>query len=624
MQEKNRTDKAKSYIPLLLMIVLVAFFYTNNTFYMIENPLLDRLVVEDRETHPALRILAIDEQSLEAIGRWPWSRDILAQVSAELIEGGARAVWLDVLYSEKSSHPIGDEAWAGVMARTEGIYHSAYMELKDKQAVNLPLQVERAYGPVFPVKENQVGLINNIPDKDGVVRQAILGIPDQEGKMIPAVDVLLANLLLPEEQQIRWDGSRWLRGNLPLAANAWSQVHFAYASTPGVQRFEVLPIAPVIQGELDPAYFEDAIVLIGPYALGISDDLFTTPGSQNVRMYGVEIHANIIQSLWDGELYRQATTGTGIGILFLLTVLAYFFMERLRAKWSVLVLAGLAVLYVMLHSIVFDTLNIVLPFFYPLLALFFTYITAVVLQYLRERKERGRITSIFGRYVSKGLVKEILENKEEIQLGGVRRDVTLVFVDIRGFTPLSEKMEPEDVILILNEYLDLCTRAVFAYEGTLDKFIGDGVMSIFGAPMEQPDHPARAIRAALQMKKESAQLADSLVEKYGRSVSFGIGINSGPAVVGNIGSKERLDYTAIGDTVNLAARLESNAKPGQILISQNTYERVQELFAVIPLDPIKVKGREQLVQVYQVEGESANSQHKCDDQEVKSLIRDND
>jgi len=261
--------------------------------------------------------------------------------------------------------------------------------------------------------------------------------------------------------------------------------------------------------------------------------------------------------------------------------------------------------------------------FYPLLAVFLVYVATVVLQYLRERRERSRVTEIFGRYVSKGVVKEILQNKEEIQLGGVRRDVTLVFVDIRGFTPLSEKMQPEEVILILNEYLDLCTRAVFAYEGTLDKYIGDGVMSIFGAPMDQPDHAARAIRAALQMKKGSAQLAERLIEKYGRSVSFGIGINSGPAVIGNIGSQERMDYTAIGDTVNLAARLESNAKPGQILISQNTYERVKDQFVLTPLEPIKVKGKEQPVQIYQVEGELADFQNQDDNQEMKNLVRDN-
>ncbi|MFZ3131532.1 MAG: adenylate/guanylate cyclase domain-containing protein, partial [Desulfosporosinus sp.] len=274
-----------------------------------------------------------------------------------------------------------------------------------------------------------------------------------------------------------------------------------------------------------------------------------------------------------------------------------------RAKWSILVMMVFLVVYTLTEAVVFQTLKILLPYLYPILIIIAVYIFSVVTQYLKERKERGRITGIFGRYVSKAVVQEILSSKEEIKVGGVRKDITLLFVDIRGFTPLSEKMEPEDIINILNDYLDLCSRAVFTQEGTIDKFMGDGVMAIFGAPIEQKDHLERAIRAALQMQRESGKFAEDLLKRYGRSVSFGIGINSGPAVVGNIGSQARMDYTAIGDTVNLAARLESNAKPGQILISKDTYERIKETFKVIPLDPIKVKGKEKLVEIYQVEGE---------------------
>ena len=619
MKLPNKTEKFLPFISLILIIVVVSFLYQNNTFEMIENPLLDRLVVEEREINPDIKILAIDEESLEAIGKWPWPRDIMAKVSEELAKNGAKAVWLDILYSEKSSNPAEDEAWAQVMENTNNIYHSIYFELANKQAKNLPLQMTKVYQPVFPVDKSRMGLINTIADKDGVIRQAILGIQDENGEMVNSIDVVLANLLLPPDQQIYWDENRWMRGTEPLPTNAWNQAYFTYAST----GFEVYPIASVISGELDPSNFAGSIVLIGPYALGMSDDLFATPVSKNIRMFGVEIHANIIQSLYDNQIYRLASETLGTCILVLLCLLAYFLMERLKAKWSALVLIGFVVAYVLIQIIVFIQAKLLLPLFYPLLAVFLVYVATVVLQYLRERRERSRVTEIFGRYVSKGVVKEILQNKEEIQLGGVRRDVTLVFVDIRGFTPLSEKMQPEEVILILNEYLDLCTRAVFAYEGTLDKYIGDGVMSIFGAPMDQPDHAARAIRAALQMKKGSAQLAERLIEKYGRSVSFGIGINSGPAVIGNIGSQERMDYTAIGDTVNLAARLESNAKPGQILISQNTYERVKDQFALTPLEPIKVKGKEQPVQIYQVEGELADFQNQDDNQEMKNLVRDN-
>lgn len=169
---------------------------------------------------------------------------------------------------------------------------------------------------------------------------------------------------------------------------------------------------------------------------------------------------------------------------------------------------------------------------------------------------------------------------------------------------MSERLQPEEVIQVLNEYLDICTKAVFQWQGTLDKFIGDGVMAFFGAPISLPNHPELAVRAALEMKRQSDILEEKCIAKFGIGVKFGVGINCGPAVVGNIGSEMlRLDYTAIGDTVNLSARLESNAKPGQILISSNVYEHVQGLFEIQDMGEIKVKGKEKPVQVYEVIGE---------------------
>ncbi len=419
--------------------------------------------------------------------------------------------------------------------------------------------------------------------------------------MVPAISVRLANCLLPASEQIRYDQGVWRTGDFIIPTGPGNKANFLYTSTPLQKKFDTTPVWQVINGSVDLSKFKDSVVLIGPYAAGLQDEVYT-PVGKDWPMYGVEVHANIIQALLDDEFYQVAPRWAGIAIILLLTVLSYLLIERVKAKWGFLIFLGFIVVYFLGAWTVFSISRLSFPFFYPLLALIAVYVASVVSQYLRERKERGRVTGIFGRYVSKAVVQEILATKEEIKVGGVRKDVTLMFVDIRGFTPLSESMEPEDVINILNEYLDLGTQAVFAYEGTLDKFIGDGIMSIFGAPIEHPDHALRAIKAALRMREGAAGLAARLQERYGKSVRFGIGINSGPAVIGNIGSQERLDYTAIGDTVNLAARLESNAKPGWILISKNTYERVKEQVRVAPLDPIKVKGKENLVEIFQVEG----------------------
>lgn len=590
----------KMYVVIILLSVMGVLYY-RESMYNMERSVTNRVTIEPRNVDPRIKILAIDDQSLVSVGKWPWSRTIVAELSDQLLANGALAVWPDIFYSDKSQNPEEDQALAKVVAKYPNLFLPVYFNFETRK-VNQQVVVDDLLKPVIPIDLKQTGHINVIQDDDRVVRKVMLGI-SHEGIRVPAISVRLANVLLPADRQVVWtEDNRWLRGDTPLAVGLQNDLYFSYATKPFDPRIEIISIAKVLSGEVDPDYFAGSIVLIGPYAIGL-DDSYYTPASKKIEMYGVVMHANIIQSLLDGKIYTRASHSVGLMLIILLGLFAYFSMERVRAKRSILIMVGLLVGYSFAEAIVFNTLNVLLPYLYPVFTIISVYIFSVVSQYLQERRERGRVTGIFGRYVSKAVVQEILSTKEEIKVGGVRKDITLMFVDIRGFTPLSEKMEPEDIIKILNEYLDLCSRAVFAQEGTIDKFMGDGVMSIFGAPIAQDDHPERAVRAALQMQRESGKLAEQLLERYGRSVSFGVGVNSGPAVVGNIGSHERLDYTAIGDTVNLAARLESNAKPGQILISKATYERIKEKFEVTALDPIKVKGKENLVEIYQVEGE---------------------
>ncbi|MHB8127111.1 MAG: CHASE2 domain-containing protein [Desulfitobacteriaceae bacterium] len=591
----------KKTIVALIIILAMAFLYYNQVFYNMERSVTDRVTIEPRKVDSRIKILAIDEESLERIGKWPWPRNIVADLSDKLLANGALAVWPDITYSDKSQNPAEDQALTDVAAKYPNFFLSVYFDLQTRK-VNQQIMIDRLEKPVIPIDAKQTGHINVIPDDDRVVRQVMLGISDK-GTRVPAISVQLANLLLPTDRKLIWENNnQWLRGNLPLATGPQNELYFSYASKPQDNNIETIPIYKVLNGEEKLAQFTDSVVLIGPYTIGFQD-MYYTPSSKKLQMFGVEIHANILQCLLDGGIYNRASRPWGLLLLIVLGLLAYFGMERARAKWAVLILVAFLFIYSVVVVVVFQTIKIMLPYIYLILTISAIYIFSVVSQYILERRERSRVTGIFGRYVSKAVVREILSSQEEIKVGGVRKDITLMFVDIRGFTPLSEKMEPEDIINILNEYLDLCSRAVFAFEGTIDKFIGDGVMSIFGAPIEQKDHPERAVRAALQMQRESGKLAERLMERYGRSVSFGIGLNSGPAVVGNIGSQERLDYTAIGDTVNLAARLESNAKPGQILISKDTYERIKEKFKVTPLEPIKVKGKEKPVEIYQVEEE---------------------
>ena len=209
--------------------------------------------------------------------------------------------------------------------------------------------------------------------------------------------------------------------------------------------------------------------------------------------------------------------------------------------------------------------------------------------------------SSFKQYVDAKVVDELSKDDQfQIRLGGEKRTVAVLFVDIRGFTPLSESLMPEQVVKILNEYLALTTASILQNNGMLDKFIGDATMAVFNAPLDLDDYVFRAVQTALDMRKGAEKLAQNLQEQFGKTVSFGIGVNCGEAVVGNIGCEFRMDYTAIGDTVNTAARLESRAKPGEILISQAVYDTVKDRILAEEVGPMELKGKSNTVMVYRV------------------------
>jgi adenylate cyclase len=218
----------------------------------------------------------------------------------------------------------------------------------------------------------------------------------------------------------------------------------------------------------------------------------------------------------------------------------------------------------------------------------------------RSLREKEMIKRAFTRYVAREVVDEILKNPEQLALTGDRREVTVLFCDIRGFTPVAERLNPEEVVLLLNEFYNLMIETTFKNDGTLDKFLGDGVMCIFGAPIARPDHAMQAVRTAMDMQAGIAALSERFVQKGQAPIAVGIGVSAGEVVAGTVGSEDRMEYTAIGDSVNLAARLEAIAKPGQVLISQRTLDMIDDRVEVKAMGAIRVKGKEEEVEVYEV------------------------
>jgi len=318
-------------------------------------------------------------------------------------------------------------------------------------------------------------------------------------------------------------------------------------------------------------------------------------------MAGIEIQANAIHTILHHRWLSPQSAGSKV-----LTILALALVCGLVLPWlGVVASAGLGLLVgvgYFLTTPVFFELGVLPSPFYPLLTVLFCFVAITALRFALEQRERRRVQALFGRYVSPQVAAMLsLEDPDLVRPGGTRREISVLFADIRGFTSIAESLPPEQVVNLVNTYDDPLTRVVFEQGGFLDKFTGDGIMALFGVPLSQPDHAERAVRAGLEMQAVARQVSAQRGEVEW-PIRYGIGVTSGEAVVGNIGGEERMDFTAIGDVVNLAARLEGCAQPGEVLISEYTYELVKDVVEAERLPPIKVKGKKEPVVVYRVVG----------------------
>lgn len=577
----------------LFLLICFAVFTWYNTWSGSENSLQDRFYQTEQEIDTRIIVIGIDDESLGALGRWPWPRSVHAQLLQQIAAGNPAAVGFDVMFSE-ATNPPDDAAFAAAVQTLPQLVLPVYGEFERVAGVG-QLQAVGLTTPYPPFMAGvDLGHINTFPDDNGVVRLTALQVGYQGTSYPSFAWQLYAKYLERQGEAVA-----------AVPVDSWGRMHIDYSGVPGA--FAPLSYLQVLNGDVPPEYFTDAIVLIGPYALGIGDYYFT-PLASHDPMFGVEIHANILQNLLNGHYKQPAADWLRLLLLVVVAAVAHLLFTRLKPGWGALCMLLLAAGYLYAARQVYRS-GTILPIFYPLALLVVSYAVTLAYRYLAEMLERRRVTDVFGRYVAPQVVDTILRQGEAgLALGGIRRDLTALFVDIRGFTPLSERARPEEVVEILNSYLNLCAHAIFEVGGTLDKFIGDAAMALFNAPLDLDDHAFQAVKAAWAMKQGSRSLQEDLERRFGRTVQFGVGINSGDAVVGNIGADFRMDYTAIGDTINTAARLESNAKPGQILLSKETYERVKEKVEVSYLGEIKVKGKEQGVPIYQLEGVKLDAQ----------------
>jgi adenylate cyclase len=520
-------------------------------------------------------IIGIDDQSLQSVGRWPWDRrnfSILLDRAAQ-----ARVVGVDVAFLEPSG-AAADAALAKTIAARPAEHPVVLVsEYTTFTADGLG---ETFLAPVPPIAATGVATgYANIPmDVDGTVRSINLDVGEE-----PAFSARLYEAI---------EGRPLPRSTRYLINFPGEPYSFPYYSA-----------GDVIAGEIPASAFDGKIVLVGATARDMHDDAIV-PTSEGIPMPGVEIHASALQTMLLGDELSPAPVWLTILTILVAAMLVGIMVSRINL-W----LAGVgAVVLVVLYTVVAFTLfdkNIIPNIFYIPFTIIITFLVVLAMDLIIERIARAKVASAFGKYVSPQLLEQIMER--DVKLGGERKELTILFSDIRGFTSISEALSPEDLVDFLNSYFTRVTRIIMDEKGLVDKFIGDAIMAFWNAPISDAHHADHAVIAALGMKEQLALIREEHGDKYPK-LDVGIGLNTGDAVVGNVGSSERLSYTAIGDCVNLASRLEGLTKEYgvHIIISENTKRKLKQSFALRELDRVKVKGKKEPVVIFEVVGKHAD------------------
>ena len=594
--EKSRNKKLLLIIELLIIICLLCAMVLTSVFYSLDSIICDRLYTEMNGVKRDIRIIAVDEETLEEYGSFTiWSRE----KSAELVEllcqdndTSPLVIGFDFLFTGDTD-PDADYRLAEACRRACPVVFASNVVYRGKtkqdssgemyfDVWNVDM-VEEPYAALSQTVDS--GFTNAYVAEDGFIRYTKLFESYRGSK--ESFPWIIYNI---------YQTSHGREAVIPEMNDA-GQLNFFFSGRVG--EYSHVSMKSVLDGTVPVKEFKDCIVLVGAFAPGFQDSYLTAAERGN-PMYGVEIQANIIQALMDGK------TALGVPLQLYLAVacslVCIFFLIAKKQRLIPVILESVVLIILHMYAGRILALNgRTIPQIYFIFVIFLLMVYFVIEKYLIEKYRRKKMLSAFRKYVAPQVVDELEKDDSfNMKLGGEKRDVAVLFVDIRGFTPLSESLEPEQVVSILNEYLALTTSCILNNYGMLDKFIGDATMATFNAPFDLDDYVFRAVKAAADMRDGADTLAEKLQAQFGKKVSFGIGVNCGEAVVGNIGCEFRMDYTAIGDTVNTAARLESRAGADEILISEAVYESLKDRITAEKVGEMELKGKSKAVMVYRV------------------------
>jgi len=603
-----------------------------------------RLMAEPSEATDDVVLILLDQDSLDWAEEengltWPWPREVYAVIVSFCRRAGARAVAFDVLYSEPSKYGVyDDEAFGAAIEESSAFVGTVFLGRDTGAATSWPPEVPepdlavdgldawleglpeaaaeslaypRASFPVPEVARNAESLANVqlAPDADGVYRRAPL-FQLFDGFAVPSL-ALAAHAVGSRNtgsppSAVRIEPGRATVGESTVFMDRRARAILRFRGPSGTHT--AYSAAAIIQSELRlmageappvaPEELEGRTVLFGFSAPGLYD-LRSSPVS---GVYpGVEIHATMLDNLLSGDFMAEFPRGAGIASILLLALGAGVTASLISGALKNSVLYPLFLVLPPAAGLLFFTAGLWFPVVPAVTAVFGTLTGAGILNYATEGRQKRYIKSAFKQYLSPVFIEELITDPERLKLGGERRVLSIFFSDLQGFTTISQGLTPEELTALLNDYLTAMTDIILEEGGTVDKYEGDAIIAFWNAPLDLEDHALRCVRAALRCQKTLAEMRPAVHARIGRELHMRIGINTGPAVVGNMGSDKRFDYTMFGDAVNLAARLEGvNKQFGTYtMISRDTLDAVGDTYPVRELSRVAVVGRGAPVRVYE-------------------------
>lgn len=588
-----------SFLLAVLSILFVTFLYFS------QNPVLEAFEAKTYDLRfksmrgamspsPDIAIIAIDDQSIAELGRFPWTRTEYAKLIDRLSAAGAKAVLFDAFFPEHESSKA-DQAFAAAAKRAGNVTLATSFNFDQNFNITGRTQsiseIENAV--------SAVGHINFLPENDGVNRRSMLLI-EASGDAIPSLGMRGAMAALGVKEW-RVGASEVTLGERRIPVSGQAEFWINYIGPPGI--YPRYSFADVVKGRVTPALLKNKILFVGATAMGVYD-MRVTPFDGNTP--GVEVHATIADNIISGRFIQQGFFEAWIDILFIVVMgsIAYFLTTRLRLYSAIPVILLLSAGYLWM-SYAFFVQGHWVSMIYPPIAALTALLVGESFRFLVLERSARKMRAMFSSYLSDKLVARLEKDPEAAKLGGDSKEVTVLFTDIKGFTSYSESHQPQEVVARLNEYLGAMVQVVERFDGTVDKFIGDGIMVYWGAPLAQPDHAQLAIACIRAMREKMDELRIKWKQAGVEPFYIRGGLQSGDVVAGNIGFEgKKMEYTVIGDTVNQAARFESTAKYYGVgfLVGESTFEKTAAMCRFRELDRVRVVGKQLPVRIYEPAG----------------------